>query len=198
VFTSPALTGQVVVVIGGSSGTGRQTARRARDEGADIILTGRDPERLEQASAELGALSTSAFDATDPAAVARFFTGLPGQIDHVLVTAGSQYYAPLATIDFEAARRNLDEHLLLPLRIGRDGAGRVRPGGTFIFMTGAAVPAIAASLAVEIAPVRVNFIAAGRVAGPDDVASLAVHLMTNTTITGATYAIDGDGQFVSS
>jgi hypothetical protein len=55
--------------------------------------TGRDPERLEHA-AELGALSTSAFDGTDPAALQRFFTGLPGQIDRVMVTAGSQYYAP--------------------------------------------------------------------------------------------------------
>ena len=89
--TSPALTGQIVVVIGGSSGIGRQTAHLARDEGADIILTGRDPERLEHAAAELGALSTSAFDATDPAALRRFFTGLPGQIDHVMVTAGRQY-----------------------------------------------------------------------------------------------------------
>jgi NAD(P)-dependent dehydrogenase (short-subunit alcohol dehydrogenase family) len=211
--TSPALTGQIVVVIGGSSGIGRQTAHLARDEGADIILTGRDPERLEHAAAELGALSTSAFDATDPAALRRFFTGLPGQIDHVMVTAGRQYYAPLAEIDFEAARRNLDEHLLLPLQIGRDAAGRVRPGGTLIFMTGtgarrrgpgmaiagiasAAVPAIAANLAVEIAPVRVNLIAAG-VVGPDDVAALAVHLMTNTAVTGATYDIDGGEQFVA-
>ena len=211
--TSLALTGQVVVVIGGGSGIGHQTARLAHDEGADIILTGRDPGRLERAAAELGALSTSAFDATDPAALQRFFTGLPGQIDHVMVTAGSQYYAPLAEIDLEAARRNLDEHLLLPLQIGRDAAGRVRPGGTLIFMTGtgarrpgpglavaaiasAAVPVIAANLAVEIAPVRVNLIAAG-VVGPDDVAALAVHLMTNTAVTGATYDIDGGQQFVA-
>jgi NAD(P)-dependent dehydrogenase (short-subunit alcohol dehydrogenase family) len=210
--TSLALTGQVVVVIGGSSGVGRQTARLAHDEGADIILTGRDPERLERAAAELGALSTSAFDATDPAALRRFFTGLPGQVDHVMITAASQYYAPLAEIDFDAARRNLDEQLLLPLQIGRDAAGRVRPGGTLIFMTGtrarrpgpgmaiaaiasAAVPAMAANLAVEIAPVRVNLIAAGLV---DDAASLAVQLMVNTAVTGATYDIDGGEQFVAS
>jgi|HubBroStandDraft_6_1064221.scaffolds.fasta_scaffold180378_2 NAD(P)-dependent dehydrogenase (short-subunit alcohol dehydrogenase family) len=177
--TPPALTGQVVVVIGGSSGIGRQTACLARDEGADIILTGRDPERLEHAAAELGALSTSAFDATDPAALQRFFTGLPGQIDHVMVTEP-----------------------LLPLPIARDAAVRMRPGGTLIFMTdtgaGHTGPdmAIAANLAVEIAPVRVNLIAAG-VVGPDDVAALAVHLMTNTAVTGATYDIDGGQQFVA-
>ena len=161
----------------------------------------------------------------------------------MMVTAGGQYYAPLAEMDFEAARRALDEHLLLPLRIGRYAAGKVRPGGTLIFMTGtgarrpgpglaiaaiaaAAVPAITANLAVELAPVRVNLIAAGfvdtplsarllgddlekrrsqlratlpirRVVEPGDVASLAVHLMVNTAVTGATYDIDGGEQDVA-
>ena len=63
----PQLPGQTVVVIGGSSGIGLETARRARAEGADVILTGRDPERLQRAAAELGALRAEAFDATDPA-----------------------------------------------------------------------------------------------------------------------------------
>ena len=36
-----------------------------------------------------------------------------------------------------------------------------------------------------------------RVVGPDDVAALAVHLMTNTAVTGATYDIDGGEQFVA-
>ena len=62
----PELPGQTVVVIGGSAGIGLETARRARAEGADVILTGRDPERLKQAAREVDALSTAAFDATDP------------------------------------------------------------------------------------------------------------------------------------
>jgi NAD(P)-dependent dehydrogenase (short-subunit alcohol dehydrogenase family) len=37
------LTGQTVVVIGGSAGIGLETARLARAAGADVILTGRDP-----------------------------------------------------------------------------------------------------------------------------------------------------------
>ena len=68
----PQLPGQTVVVIGGSSGIGLETARRARAEDADVILTGRDPERLRRAAAELGALRTAAFDATDPAALDGF------------------------------------------------------------------------------------------------------------------------------
>ena len=59
------LAGQKVVVIGGSSGIGLETARQARSEGADVIVAGRDPERLERAARELGALSSAAFDATD-------------------------------------------------------------------------------------------------------------------------------------
>src|SRR5262249_51169193 len=48
------LLGQTVVVIGGSSGIGLETARLARAKGADIILTARDPDRLHRAGLELG------------------------------------------------------------------------------------------------------------------------------------------------
>jgi NAD(P)-dependent dehydrogenase (short-subunit alcohol dehydrogenase family) len=67
------LLGQTVVVIGGSAGIGLETARRARAEGADVVLTGRTPERLERAAEEVGARSTAAFDATGPDALDRFF-----------------------------------------------------------------------------------------------------------------------------
>src|ERR1700691_3852007 len=82
VTREPELLGQTVLVIGGSSGIGLETARRARAEGADVILVGRDPGRLEQAATELGAKASAAFDATDPAALKRFFSGLTGPIDH--------------------------------------------------------------------------------------------------------------------
>jgi len=69
----PALLSQTVLVIGGSSGIGFETARRARTEGAKVILTARDPERLKHAATEIGALSTAAFDATDAVAVSSVF-----------------------------------------------------------------------------------------------------------------------------
>jgi NAD(P)-dependent dehydrogenase (short-subunit alcohol dehydrogenase family) len=240
----PELAGQTVVVIGGSAGIGLETARRARAEGAGVIMTGRNPDRLERAAAELGALSTAAFDATDPAALDRFFAGLPEAIDHVLVTGPGPYYAPLADLDRERAHRDFDEHLWLAVAVAQHAVGRVRPGGTLVFMGGtggrgrgpglsliaaatAALPALIANLAVEVAPIRVNLIAAGfvdtplsaallgddldqrrdqlratlpigRVVGSADVAALAVHLMTNTALTGATYDIDGGQQLVSS
>jgi len=131
------------------------------------------------------------------------------------------------------------------LGVARSTVGRIRPGGTLLFMGGtgarqpavglsitaaltAALPVLAANLALELAPVRVNLIAAGfvdtplsasyfadseslerrrehlratlpigRVVEAADVGALAVHLMTNTALTGATYDIDGGQQFVS-
>ena len=84
----PELAGQTVVVIGGSAGIGLATARRARAEGADVIITGRNLDRLTQAAQDVGAQRTAAFDANDNAALESFFSELPAPIDHVLVTAG--------------------------------------------------------------------------------------------------------------
>jgi NAD(P)-dependent dehydrogenase (short-subunit alcohol dehydrogenase family) len=210
------LSGQTVVVIGGSAGIGLETARLARAEGANMILTARNPDRLHRVGLELGA-SIAAFDATDFGRLGRFFDALPAPVDHLLVTGPGPCYVPLAGFDLDVARRDLDAHLLLPLLVARNVASKVRPGGTLLFLGGAcgrrtergiaftaaltaALSAVTRDLALEIAPVRVNLIAAGcagtlpvgRVVGPADIATLAVHLMTDTAITGATFDIDGD------
>src|SRR5262247_420714 len=116
----PELLGQTVVVIGGSAGIGLETARRARAEGAKMILTGRNPERLQRAAGEIGALSTAAFDATDFERLGRFFNELTTPIDHVLVTGPGPYYAPLAEFDVEKARRDIEAHVLLRLEVARN------------------------------------------------------------------------------
>ncbi|HET6504294.1 MAG TPA: SDR family oxidoreductase [Amycolatopsis sp.] len=239
----PELAGQTVVLIGGSAGIGLATARRARAEGAEVVVTGRDPTRLDEAARELGALRTAAFDANDAASLADFFRDLPAPIDHVLVTAGRPHYGPLLEMDAAEVSEALSDHVVLALQVARNAVGKMRPGGTLLFMGGtggrsvrrglgivpaatAALPPFAAALALEIAPVRVNLIAAGfvdtplsaallqdrleerrtelretlpigRVVGPTDVAALAVHIMTNTALTGATYDIDGGQQLVS-
>jgi NAD(P)-dependent dehydrogenase (short-subunit alcohol dehydrogenase family) len=128
------------------------------------------------------------------------------------------------------------------LQVARNAVGKVRPGGTLLFMGGtggrrtakglvligaftAALPALTRNLALELAPMRVNLIAAGfvdtplsaailgdqldarreqlrstlpvgRVIGPADIAALAVHLMANTAVTGATFDIDSGQQLV--
>src|SRR5947207_11018936 len=112
IHREPELLGQTVVVIGGSAGIGFETARRARAEGANVILTGRNPDSLKRAARELDAQSTAAFDATDPVPLERFFRDLAAPIDHVMVTAGRPHYGRLADMDFAQMRGALDEHLL--------------------------------------------------------------------------------------
>jgi NAD(P)-dependent dehydrogenase (short-subunit alcohol dehydrogenase family) len=112
----PELLGQTVVLIGGSAGIGLETARCARAEDADVVLAGRDPERLGKAALDVGARSTVALDANDPAALKGFFEGLPGPIDHVLVMAGGPSYVPLLLGEGLGARR---AQLRASLPIGR-------------------------------------------------------------------------------
>jgi NAD(P)-dependent dehydrogenase (short-subunit alcohol dehydrogenase family) len=236
------LAGQTVVLIGGSAGIGLETARRARSEGADVVLVGRDPDKLRQAADDVGAQHTAALDATDGAALRGFFDGLD-RVDHVLVTAGRPHYVPLLEMTADQVHESLGDHVVMALDVARSAAPKMPPGGTLILMGGtggrkvqkglglfaaatAVLPPFTATLALELAPVRVNLIAAGfvdtplsasllgtgldarrdelratlpigRVVGPADVAALAVHLMTNTALTGATFDIDGGQQFVS-
>jgi NAD(P)-dependent dehydrogenase (short-subunit alcohol dehydrogenase family) len=240
---APALEGQTVVVLGGSAGIGLETARLARSEGAEVVITGRDPERLDRAATDIGAAASFAFDALDPEQLERFFGGLPDPIDHVLLTAGAPYYASLEELDFDEALHSLDRSMLFPLRVARLLGSRIRHGGSLLFVGGTggrhtaagytlvhavttAFPALIANLALDIAPVRVNLIAPGfvdtalsarilgdgldarrkqlrdslpigRVVGPEDVAALAVQVMSNTALTGATYDVDGGQQFAT-
>lgn len=237
------LAGRTVVVIGASAGIGLETARRVRADGGQVVLVGRDPERLRQAAAGLDPVRTAAFDAGDAADLRRFFEDLPQPVDHVMVTAGGPFYMPLADMDPAAAGRHIGERLAMTLGIGLHCRDKVRAGGTLLFVGGtggrrpgvglsvasaltAALPALVANLALEMAPVRVNLIAAGfvdtplsaallgdrlearreelrttlpirRVVGPADVAALAVHLMVNDALTGGTYDVDGGQQLLA-
>jgi NAD(P)-dependent dehydrogenase (short-subunit alcohol dehydrogenase family) len=237
-----ALTGQTVVVLGGSSGIGLEVAHQARAADARVILTGRRRERLARAAEAVDAMGTATLDLSRPADIGQFFAGLSEPVDHVLVSGGGPPYAPLLDIDFDEAQRTLDEHLLGALRVAHACLGRVRPGGSLIFITGtharrpgvglsiaaiaaASLPVITANVAIELAPIRANCIATGfvdtplsarilgdtleqrreelratlpirRVVGPSDLAALAIHLMTNTAVTGATFDIDGGQQLI--
>jgi NAD(P)-dependent dehydrogenase (short-subunit alcohol dehydrogenase family) len=231
--------GQTVVVLGGSSGIGLETARRAREEGADLILTARDPDRLHRVGLELGA-SISAFDLNEPDRLAQFFANLPAPIHHVLVSGAGPHYVSFAELDVGKIRRGV-ERIVLTVQLARLAKDTLQPPGSLVLLGGtggrrpsagplisavtAAMPALTRSLALELAPVRVNLIAPGfvdtplsaailgdgldarreqlrgtlpirRVVGPEDVATLAVNLMTNTAVTGATFDIDGGQQLI--
>jgi NAD(P)-dependent dehydrogenase (short-subunit alcohol dehydrogenase family) len=176
------LAGQTVVVIGGSAGIGLETARRARAEGADVVLAARNPDRLEQAARDVGAERTAAFDVNDTAALESFFRDLSA-IDHVMLTGPGPRYGPLLEMDPADVRDVLSDHVTIALAVTRNAVGKMRPGGTLLFMGGtggrridhrlgiaaagtAALPPFVATLALEIAPVRVNLIAPGFVDTP--------------------------------
>ncbi|MFJ9560784.1 SDR family oxidoreductase [Streptomyces fuscichromogenes] len=237
------LAGQTVVVVGGSAGMGLETARQVRAAGGDLVLVARNAERLRRAADELRPLSTEVLDAQDTGRLERFLAELPGRVDHVMVTAGSPSYAPLSELDLTDAARDFGGRIAMMLAVARAGREKVRAGGTLLFIGGtggrrpapgmavvsavtAALPALTANLALELAPVRVNLIAAGfvdtplsaallgdqldarreelrktlpigRVVGPADVAALALHIMVNDALTGATYDIDGGQQLLA-
>jgi len=245
VAREPRLLGQTVVVIGGSAGIGLETARLARSEGADVVLTGRNTERLEQAARELSARSSAAFDADDAAAVKRFFDDLAAPIDHVFIAAHTRRsYGPMLEMPSEEVGQGIGRRVTQVLEIACNAAPKMRPGGTLLLTGGsvrkfdreygitpaafAVLPPFTAALALELAPVRVNLIQAAfvdtalaasyfanqaalearreelratspirRVVEPADVAALAVHLMTNTAITGATYDVDGGQRLIA-
>ncbi|MFE2737952.1 SDR family oxidoreductase [Streptomyces sp. NPDC056721] len=237
------LVDQTVVVIGASSGIGLETARQVRAAGGQVVMVARDPQRLERAAAEVRPRSTATLDAADTDRLQQFFSDLPFAVDHVISTAGGPLYAPLADMDVAETSRHFGERLAMTLGIAKYSQGRVRDAGTLLFIGGtggrrpgigwavtsaltAALPALTANLALELAPIRVNLIAAGfvdtplsasllgnqvdarreelraslpirRVVGPEDVAALAVHIMCNEALTGATYDIDGGQQLLS-
>jgi NAD(P)-dependent dehydrogenase (short-subunit alcohol dehydrogenase family) len=173
----PMLDDQTVLVIGGSAGIGLETARRARHEGAEVIITARDPNRLLRAGVDLGG-SVAAFDATDFDRLQRFVDELREPLDHILLTGPASYEAALTEFDASAIRLDVEAHLMLPLHVARHARSIVRPGGTLTFIgctdgrrnnhgiaftsaLTAALSAITRDLAVELAPIRVNLIAAG-------------------------------------
>jgi NAD(P)-dependent dehydrogenase (short-subunit alcohol dehydrogenase family) len=233
------LAGQTVVVLGGSSGIGLETARRARTNGADVILTARDPDRLHRAGLELGA-KIAAFDVSDVERLTDFFAALRASVDHLFVSGSGPHYVPFADLDTASIRQGV-ERIILTVQIARAAKDALRPTGSLLLIGGTpgrrpsagplisavtvAMPAVTRSLALELAPIRVNLIAPGfvdtplsasllgreldarreqlratlpirRVVGPAEIAALAVELMSNNAVTGATFDIDGGQQLV--
>ena len=168
-----------VVVIGGSSGMGLEVARMALAEGAEVIIAGRSTERLNAARAILGTdrLEIAAMDIGSQPEVVALFDRV-GQFDHLVITAADLAYGPVRELKEDDLMRGVRSKLLGPLFAAQASAAKIRPGGSITFtsgiaskrpMRGGAVAAainsglegLARSLAIELAPIRVNVVSPG-------------------------------------
>jgi NAD(P)-dependent dehydrogenase (short-subunit alcohol dehydrogenase family) len=237
VGTANRLAGQTVVVIGGSSGIGLATAVAARDAGAHVVITGRSRERLDSASATLGPqVRCVSLDALDEAGTAAQFGELP-VVHHVFVSAATVGTGPLGA-PIEQLHPLLDTRLWGSVFAARAAAPKMTEGGSITLCSGVsafrprrggssvaaasagAVEAMARSLAIELAPVRVSTIVpglvdtplvaamfgdghhdamkaagqhppVGRVGQPEDLADAVLFLIGNGYVTGISLIVDG-------
>jgi len=173
------LAGQNVVVVGGSSGIGLSTAELAKREGADIIIASRNAERLNSVAGNLGATAIAA-DVTSDKSVENLFRAC-GPVDHVVVTAAQLRTGPFKTVAMEDVRATMEGKFWGAWRVAR--SADIRPGGSLTLVSGylsirprpnsaivgaanGAIESLARSLALELAPVRVNAVSPGIIDTP--------------------------------
>ena len=236
-----SLESQTVLVVGASSGIGAAAARLASTLGARVLLASRRVEALEAVRATLarpGDASVIAIDYLDPASIEAGLADA-GTIDHVLVSALADENAKrgaFAKLTDETMRASFDKfwgqvnvlRAALPRMSERGSATLLSsiaalsptgPTSGLSIMNGvqAAIVQTGRSLALELAPRRVNVIAPGailtnvwspeererlaawmerdlptrRTGEPEHVAHAAVALMTNPYVTGAVLTVDG-------
>jgi NAD(P)-dependent dehydrogenase (short-subunit alcohol dehydrogenase family) len=231
-----ALEGRTVLVIGRGSGIARATAEAARNAGGRVVVAGRHPDALAEAYAGLDGIDTEFVDVTDDASIIALGERL-GTLDHVVCTASSRARGTVADLSRDAVRASFDTKVVGPLMLAKHLGPRISPGGSFVLFSGVAAFKIAVgtlavaitngaadtltrSLALELAPIRVNAISPGvidtgawdalgeerkaamfadlgernparRIGTADDIASAVLFALTNTFLTGATIPVAG-------
>jgi NAD(P)-dependent dehydrogenase (short-subunit alcohol dehydrogenase family) len=232
-----------VVIIGGTSGIGLATAHAAIDQGAEVIIASSRQSSVDAALGQLSADTTGhALDVLDSAAVAEFFETI-GEFDHLIYTAGeSLSLMPVDGMNLDQARGFFQVRFFGALNAVSIGSKRIRPGGSITLTSGSArtrpgagwsvasslcgaTTSLAAALAVELAPIRVNVVEpgivrsplwsgmsveeqeamydgqaatlpAGRVGEVDDIARAFLYSMTQTFMTGTSIPVDGGALLV--
>jgi NAD(P)-dependent dehydrogenase (short-subunit alcohol dehydrogenase family) len=233
-----SLKDQTVVILGGSSGIGLATARAALAEGARVTITGRSRERLDAARAAIETdVRTVALDVTDEPGTRALF-GSFDHVDHVFITPGVVAFDRKLAPETAVLRNAIETRFLGALLAAKYAAARMGAGGSITFMSGTAalrplpgasvatascgaVEAFARSLALDLAPIRVNTIQPGlvdtpfldvlgdqrdaiiaeysrrlpvrRPGRPEEIADAVLFLMKNNFVTGITLTIDGGG-----
>jgi NAD(P)-dependent dehydrogenase (short-subunit alcohol dehydrogenase family) len=226
---------KTVVVVGRGSGIARAVALLARSEGAHVVVAGRDKDKLASAYDDSG-ITAQAVDVTDDTSIAALADRL-GPVDHVVSTASARARGKLAELDRNNLRLSFDTKVIGPTMLAKYFSPQMNSRGSFVLFSGVnafkvnvgylgvaitngAVDFLTRSLAVELAPIRVNAVSpgvidtgawdtmgvagkrayfdhisgsnpAGRIGTPDDVADAVLFAMTNTFLTGVTLKIDG-------
>jgi NAD(P)-dependent dehydrogenase (short-subunit alcohol dehydrogenase family) len=224
---------KTVVVVGGSSGIGLATAAIAKREGADVVIASRNPERLKVAAETISARAIPA-DVTDDQSVSDLLRQC-GAVDHVVVTAAQLRSGPFKTVSMADVRSTMESKFWGAWRVAR--AADIRVGGSLTLVSGflsvrprpaaaivgaanGALESLTRSLALELAPIRVNCVSpgiidtpiraamsegarqdmlakvaaglpVGRVGLGDDIAQQILSFMTNGFATGSIVNIDG-------
>ncbi|WP_202876338.1 SDR family oxidoreductase [Kribbella sp. VKM Ac-2566] len=227
-----------VVIVGGSSGMGRALAAELVAQGSEVTVAGRAPAKLDAVRRELG-VRTVAMDLGSEQDIERLFA-TTGKVSHIVTTAADVggAYQPIAKYDVAAARSAVDSKLIGPLLLAKHGAPMLEPGGgSIVFTSGiaayrpgprasllaalnGALASLAAALAVELAPLRVNVVSpgwvdtpiwkdvagdaapetlsamaarlpVGRIGRPQDIAAAIIALLRNGFITGTVLHADG-------
>jgi len=173
------LAGQKVVVVGGSSGIGLATAELAKQEGAEVVIASRSKDRLTPAAEKIGA-TAMVVDVTSDDSVAALFKAV-GVVDHVVVTAAQLRSGPFKTVSMEDVRGTMEGKFWGAWRVAR--SAEIRKGGSLTLVSGflsirprpasaivgaanGAIESLARSLALELAPVRVNAVSPGVIDTP--------------------------------
>ena len=179
------LMGQKIVVVGGSSGIGLGVAKAALEGGAEVVIVGRSPQKLQAAEKRLGGrVKGIAADMIKEADIAKLFDEV-GAFDHLVSTAGTpppNY--PIGDTDMDFVRGFVDNKLIGAVMLAKHAVRGLKKGGSMIFTSGinkdrppvpggSVVSAIAGSfsyfaraLAQELAPTRINIVSPGWVDTP--------------------------------
>ena len=178
--TVPSLNGKKVVVLGGSSGIGFATAKAAAAEGAHVIITSSNQQRIDKALKQLPQSSKGyAADLTDEQQVAALF-GKLGDIDHLVFTAGEHLkIATINEIGLEDARSFFNLRYWGAFLAVKYAAPHINANGSIVLTSGiasmrppgkgwwlgtsicAAMEGFTRAMAVELAPIRVNIVSPG-------------------------------------